>query len=371
VSPPGVQPHDSAAPAAGADAPVPASPGAPGTGAEWVPPPVDEGGEPRGGVVTGLLRFFVVPLVLVGASLAVFAGLGAVVGQGAPTKEKLLERVADGGKNERWQAAMELANRVAAGEVDLANDEALGAKAVEAFRRARDGGDDPRVLRYLSRFLAASPLPAAGEALADAAADAEPDVRLFAVEALARRGGAAGLEAVLPRLADADPGVRALAAYATGAIAEGEGVPEEAKQRAGASLRALLDEDLPDPRWNAALALARLGIPGGEDEIWRMLHRDYLRPLVAPAPSGAEALLSAEGADPSTPDAREDRVLCNALAAVWRRRDLSMIEAVRALADEDRSPTVKHQALRVREALDAEAKSKGAVPAPRAWPPAR
>jgi hypothetical protein len=366
VTAPPVPPKEpeSDAPAGAPDPSVPPPPAAD----PWTPPEVDRGeAAGSGGFLPGILRFFVVPLVLVGASLAVFAGLGALVKQGSTPTKDLLDRVAEGGKNERWQAAMELANRVVAGEVDPAADDALAERVVVAFRAAREGGDDPRVLHLLSRFLAASPREDAGAALAEAAGDANAGTRIFALDALARRGDASSLDAALARTGDTDPAVRAMAVYATGILAAAAPPGDTAAARAAEPLRAALGDDAVDVRWNATLALSRLGIPGGEDELWRMLHPEYLRRHVAPQESGAASLFSTEGADTASVEERTEGVLLNALSAVWRRRDVSMIEGVRALASAELGARVRDRALRTLEALEAEAKAKGGATAPRAW----
>ena len=103
-----------------------------------------------GGFLPGVLRFFVVPLLLVGASVAVFAGLGALVNRRPPSAEDLVASIAGGGKNARWQAAQDLSNLVYNREVDLARDERLATAVAEAFRKARADGDDPRVLQLLA-----------------------------------------------------------------------------------------------------------------------------------------------------------------------------------------------------------------------------
>jgi len=315
---------------------------------------------PRGGLIPGILRFFVVPLVLVGVSVALFAGLGALVGQGPPSTHDLLLRISEGGKNARWQAAMELSNRVYQGEVDLARDERLVLSIAEAFRRARVEGDDPRILRYLSRFLARSPLPAVAPVLEEAVGDGSPDVRMFAAEALAERGDPAALAVLLPRLSDTDAGVRTIAAWAVPLLASKGGADAAVAVRP-ALLRALGD-DAVDVRWNAALGLARLGAPGGEDQVWQMLHRESVRALVEAGATGGGGILSVEGADPATPAQLEERVVANAVSAVYLLRDRSMLDGVRRLAEADPSDRVRDFALKTVAALEEEVARRGPLP---------
>jgi hypothetical protein len=322
---------------------------------------------PRGGVLPGLLRFFVVPLVLVGASLAVFAGLGAVVGRGPPEAADLVARISTGGKNARWQAAQDLSNRVHRGEVDLRRDVRLAEAVAAAFSRARAEGDDPRVLQHLAVLLGRAAPAVGGPALAEALADGNPDVRVFVAAALGQAGDPGRLATLLPALGDPDAGVRAVAAFSCGALAEAAG-PEGREAGAAALLPGLADPEL-DVRWNAALALARLGRPEAADTVWSMLHRDYVRRnLRGEAPGGG--LLAPGGTDPAGPADREEAVVLNALSAAWRLRDRSMADGVRALAAGDPSDAVRDWAMRTASALEEEARARGPV-SQRTWTAAR
>ncbi len=317
---------------------------------------------PRG-FLPGVLRYFLVPLVLVGASLAIFAGLGTLVERGRRTDEDLLRSVVEGGKNARWQDAMELSNRVAA-DPALARDERLLPNVVEAFTRARREGDDPRIVGYLSRFLAASRTPSARAALEEALADGSPDVRVYVAWALGEVGDPGSLAALLPRLKDLDAGVRSVAAWAVASLVARAGDVELSP--AGPALREALGDTAADVRWNAALGLARLRLPGGEDILWRLLHRDYVRASLREAPSGVAALVARGGTDPATQEEREAAVVRNALSGAYRLRDRSMLEGVRRIAAEDADLGVREFALQAVRAIEEETKEKGPVPQ-RAW----
>jgi hypothetical protein len=314
-----------------------------------------------------VLRFFVVPLVLVGASLAIFAGLGALVGQGPPTPEDLVRQIAEGGKNARWQAAQELSNQVHAGQIDLRRDERLTNAVVEAFEKARASGDDVRVIQYLARLLGRARPDIAGPVLKRALVDGNPDVRLFVVGALADQGDPSDVEDLLARLDDGDPGVRAVAAFGAATVMAGP----DGSGRGRADWRATLAKALHDPevdvRWNAALGLARLGDPAGADLVWSMLHRDYVRANLKPAQGGG----GAESGGPVAGDpGREEEVVLNALSAAFRLRDRTMADGVKGLVDSDPSDTVKDWAMRASAELEREAREKGALPQ-RTWTAAR
>jgi hypothetical protein len=323
-----------------------------------------------------VLRFFVVPLLLVGASLAVFAGLGALVGQAPPTPEDLLRQVAEGGKNARWQAAQELCNQVNRGEVDLRRDERLSRAVAAAFEKARSSGDDPRVLELLAVLLGRARPDVTGPVLRGALADGSPDVRVFAVTNLAEQMDPCDVDALLARLDDLDPAVRAVAAYSAANVMAGAdgngpdgGVRGKPEWRA-ALAKALRDAEV-DVRWNAALGLARLGDPAGADLVWSMLHRDYVAAnLKAGDAPGASGFLALRGTDTAAPEEREMWVLLNALSAAFRLRDRSMADGVRALAASDPSYAVRNNALRAAESLDRESRDRGAV-AQRTWTAAR
>jgi hypothetical protein len=345
---------------------APAS-GGPVEGPEFRGPGVDTGDAP-GGALPGVLRFFVVPLVLVAASLAVFAGLGALVGQGPPAPADLVRTVAEGGKNARWQAAQELSNQVARGDLDLARDERLSRTVAEAFEKARLSGDDSRVIEHLALLLGRAHPAVASPVLRTALSDGNPDVRIFVIGALAQQQGAGDLDLLLARLDDLDPGVRAVAAFAAAGLAAREGA---AAERWSAPLRKALLDAAVDVRWNAALGLARLGDPAGADVVWNLIHRDYVRAnLQTGDGSGGAGFLALRGADPAGPEQREEAVVLNALSAAFLLKDRSMADGVKALASSDPSDAVRDWAMKAAEALDREAREKGPVPQ-RTWTAAR
>ena len=345
------------------------APGGAAEGPSFRGPNVDTGDvPPAAGFLPGVLRFFLVPLVLVAASLAIFAGLGAVVGKGPPTTEDIVRAIAEGGKNARWQAAQELSNQVARGEIDLRKDERLVHTVADAFEKARAGGDDPRVIQHLAVLLGRSGAPAARPALEKALADGNPDVRIFAVAALAEMGDPGTVDALLPRLEDLDPGVRAIAAFAVAGVAGrsgGRGTPE-----GRAALAKALRDPAVDVRWNAAFGLARLGDPAGADVVWSLLHRDFVRSNLVKGDGAGGGLLSPGGADPASPEEREERVVLNALSAAYRLKDRSMAEGIGALAASDPSDAVRDWAMRASAELDREVREKGPLPQ-RAWSAAR
>ena len=322
-----------------------------------------------GGLLPGILRFFVVPLLLVGASVAVFAGLGAIVGQAPPTAGDLVLGISAGGKNSRWQAAQELSNLVYRKEVDLGKDERLVRALVDAFQKARAEGDDPRVIQLLATLLGRSPAPLTGPALLQGLDDGNPDVRIYVAAALAEQGQEAALPSLRARTEDLDAGVRTMAVYAVAVVADRAGAVAAACS-GDALVKALQDSSM-DVRWNAALGLARLGRAEGADLVWDLLHRDFVRAnLQRGDGAGAAGLLGQQGSDPSTPDQVEERVVLNALSAAWRLKDRSMIEGARALAAGDPSAPVRDWAMRLQALLEEEARAKAPVAA-RAWTKAR
>ena len=358
------EPHPGPFEDAGPSSGVPSSDAPP----SYRAPGVMEEPEPRTGFLPGVLRFFVVPLVLVGASVGVFAVLGAVVNSEPSGPHELIRAIAEGGKNARWQAAQEISNLVHRGDLDLRRDESLTAALAEALERARATGDDPRVIQHLAVLLGRGhPVPAR-PALERALADGEPDVRIFALAALAELGEPGSLEAASHRLRDLDPAVRAMAAYAVPALMAKGGVEDAAAREAVAGV---LGDPEVDVRWNAALGLARLGDPAGAEVIWGMIHRDHVRPnLRSGDPGAGGGFLAPRGADPDSAADREDRVVLNALSAVYRLKDRSMLPGVRELAAADPSPAVQSWAMKTQALLEEEVRSRGAVPE-RSWTAAR
>jgi HEAT repeat protein len=128
---------------------------------------------------------------------------------------------------------------------------------------------------------------------------------------------------------DSDAGVRKMVVYALGALPGDTQVD---------TLRAALQDETADVRWNAAIALARHGRSEGASVLHQMLDRAYV-----------ERTVKREVRQDSDQDPIAD-VMISGIRAGAALRDASLKPAIEALSQQDRSMKVRQaafEALRV------------------------
>ncbi len=212
------------------------------------------------------LGFFILPMLLVFGAIGVFLLFGFIANEDKSVDEYLAE-VTGGGINEPWQGAFGLASK-------LAQDESLRKNPGVARRIASALGHPsaqaPRVRTFLLLALGSvgheSSIPIVVEYLDDP----NSDVRLNAVVAISSIGVPAAITTapqVAERLKDDDETVRGYSAYVLGTLENPEAITP---------LEVALNDPVGQVRWNAAVALARLGNDAGRAELHRMIDRDYL-----------------------------------------------------------------------------------------------
>jgi HEAT repeat protein len=276
------------------------------------------------------VQFFLIPLAVVGITVLVYLGFRMMLLGDERSAQEYLSEIRYGGANRRWPAAYELSRLMADPKV-RARDTSLAPALVDAFEHSKD--DDPRVRRYLALALGRldRPMPARGqELLVQALDDADSETRISAIWAL----GAAGASAVAPRLErmyqSDDAGIRKMTVYALGALPGQEQTP---------TLRAALNDPVPDVQWNAAVALARQGQRDGVPVIERMLDRNYVEHTVQ---------------IPSRPDMDVDPVadvMISGLQAAAALKDERLRGPVSSVSQQDRSLRVRQAALDALKAM--------------------
>jgi HEAT repeat protein len=228
-----------------------------------------------------------------------------------------------GGSNRRWPAAYELSRQMADPKVRA--DKTLAPALVKAFQES----NDPAVRRYLALAIGRLDPPLPAEAIADlthALDDPDGETRISVIWAL----GSSGDEAVVARLIplftaqDTDAGIRKMVVYALGALPGTTQI---------ATLRAALQDDTADVRWNAAVALSRKGNHEGVPVLKQMLDRGYVEQTVK-----RETRLD-DDVDPIAD------VLISGLRAAATLKDDALKPAVTALSQSDRSLKVRDAAL--------------------------
>jgi hypothetical protein len=280
-------------------------------------------------------QFFLVPLLIVGLCVAVYAGFGAVVRNPRGAREWLRD-IRDGGPNARNHAALKLVQELRAAERKLDPD--LGKDIIKLARGANPKVESDRELRvYLVTALGVLQDPETAEYLLELArADEDLDLRVAAIDALGALKDRDSLPTLVKLLDDPNPRVRKYAAFNAGAVAEkaeDRGVVEPLKK--------LLQDPAADVGWNAAFALAYfLGDGSGTDTLRKMLDRKYL----------GEAI---PASDPNR-DMLSGRAMVTACNAAAKLRDRSFLPLLRDLIDpaKERDPDVRFIANKAIHAIE-------------------
>ena len=127
-----------------------------------------------------------------------------------------------------------------------------------------------------------------------------------------------------------DAGVRKMVVYALGAL------PGDAQRE---TLRAALQDEQPDVRWNAAVGLARHGDREGAGVIRQMIDRDYVEHIVK------REVRQDQDLDPIA------EVMISGLHAAAALKDGTFREPIALLSQQDRSMKVRQAALEALKAI--------------------
>jgi HEAT repeat protein len=283
-----------------------------------------------------LFQFFLVPLLIVGVCVLLYAFLAYVVAN-PRTPQDWLQDIKEGGPNTRNHATLKLAESIRRMETP---DLSLTPEIMALFREVRP--DDPErgqkinMRAYLAACLGSLRDPRACELLVEAArSDPRVDTRAACIDALGAIKEPWTLAELVKLLDDGEGAIRKYAAFNAGAVAEkAEGEPRAA---AAAALRAKLADPQPDVGWNAAFALAYfLGDRSGTDTLKKMLDRKYLGEVIRNDPQALELGGRAVG------------IACQAAAKL---KDESFLPALRKLTDDRTEPDpnvrfLAHKAIR-------------------------
>ncbi len=270
------------------------------------------------------VQFFLIPLLVVGATVLVYVGFRSLLSEGR-TAEEYLTDIRSGGSNRRWPAAYELSRLMA----DPAFVEREGAKLAPELTKAfaESGNDDPRVRQYLALTLGrlTPPIPAeARTLLIGALNDQDSQTRISAIWALGSTGDASAAADIERQYQSEDAGVRKMAVYALGSMPVGTGNDILVKA---------LEDGQADVQWNAAIALARHGRHEGVPVLRRMLDRAYVERNVTRQPQPREDV------DPV------GEVMISGLRAIAALKESALSDQVRALSTEDHDLKVRQAAI--------------------------
>jgi HEAT repeat protein len=270
------------------------------------------------------VQFFLIPLLVVGATVLVYVGFRGLLSEDRSAEEYLID-IRSGGSNRRWPAAYELSRLMADPEFAKKEEARLAPELTKAFAESK--GDDPRVRQYLALTLGrlTPPLsPEARQLLVEALDDPDSQTRISAIWAL----GSAREASTAPELArmyrSDDAGVRKMAIYALGSLPADVG---------NDTLVAALEDPEADVQWNAAIALARHGRHDGVPVLRRMLDRAYVERNVTRQQHAREEV------DPV------GEVMISGLRAIAALKESTLSEQVRALSTDDQNLKVRQAAI--------------------------
>src|SRR4029453_16864252 len=88
------------------------------------------------------VQFFLIPLLVVGATVLVYIGFRSLLSEDRSAEEYLTD-IRPGGSNRRWQEAYELSRLMANPELVRREEAILAAELTKAFGESKN--DDPRV----------------------------------------------------------------------------------------------------------------------------------------------------------------------------------------------------------------------------------
>jgi hypothetical protein len=286
------------------------------------------------------VQFFLIPLLVVGAIVLVYAGFRSLLTEDRSAAEYLSD-IRSGGTNRRWPAAYELSRMMSDPSFVKREQATLGPDLVKTFRdlKMEDSAGwcaysaCPPVRRYLALALGRlrPPLPPdTVPALTDALSDTDSETVINSIWAL----GALGDLSVVPQLeqkySSTDAGVRKMAVYALGSLPGDVGTDTLVKA---------LNDEQPDVQWNAAVALARHSHHEGVPILKRMLDRDYVQRTVKRQQTADEEV------DPV------GEVMITGLRAIAALRETTLTEPVKALSQNDTSLKVRQAALETLKAV--------------------
>jgi HEAT repeat protein len=286
--------------------------------------------KPLAGAPAIAVQFFLIPLLVVGATVLVYVGFRSLLSEDRSAEEYLTD-IRSGGSNRRWPAAYELSRLMADPEFAKKEEAKLAPELVKAFAESKE--DDPRVRQYLALTLGrlTPPLPAeARQLLIEALGDRDSQTRISAIWALGSTGDVSVVTDIERMYGSEDAGVRKMAVYALGSMPANAG---------NETLVKALEDNQADVQWNAAIALARHGRHEGVHVLRRMLDRAYVERNVTRQQQAREEV------DPV------GEVMISGLRAIAALRESALLSQVKALSTDDENLRVRQAAIETLKTL--------------------
>ena len=209
--------------------------------------------------------FFLIPF-MIAVFGAVFFLLFKFVTYETNNAEDLLNQVKIGSASKRWQSAFELAKILNNPEAEPLTD-SFKDQLTSAYERSIH--DDPLVRSYLAMAMGATKDSIFGDILIDGLKDESLETRIAAIQSLGMIQYSTAVNPINSLIQNTDThSERLTATIALGMIGDKTAVPY---------LTLLLEDEEANIRWDAAIALAKMGDNSGANIIEGLLDREYLK----------------------------------------------------------------------------------------------
>lgn len=202
---------------------------------------------------------FIFPLVIAVGMAVLLCGVVLLTTEN-DTPQTLISAIKSGSPSRRWQKAFELSNELNRPDIAKKIDPAILNEII--FILKDEQNFDPKTRNYMAIALGRFNIPVVVQTLKEALSDPSEDVRLSALWSLGTLQARECADEVKKFLEADRSEFRKIAAYVLGAMGDASAIP---------SIQKLLNDPSHDVRWNAALALARLGNDGGQDILLQMV----------------------------------------------------------------------------------------------------
>lgn len=215
-------------------------------------------------IYTLFYSFFLVPF-MIAIFGAVFFLLFRFITYETNDASELLNQVKIGSATKRWQSAFEL-SKVLNNPETIPHDISFKNQMISAYDHAIN--DDPLVRAYLAIAMGATGDQFYGNDLVEGLKDEARESRLAAIQAVGMVREENAVMKLIEIINDSDHQDERLAAtMSLGFIGDDRSIPK---------LNELLADDEPNIRWDAAIALAKMGEDSSVPVIENLMDRDYL-----------------------------------------------------------------------------------------------
>ena len=208
--------------------------------------------------------FFLIPF-MIAVFGAIFFLLFKFITFETDDASELLNQVKIGSASKRWQSAFEL-SKVFNTPEKIPTDPSFKNQMVSAYNHSIH--DDPLVRAYLALAMGVTRDKFYSDALLTGLDDDNRESRLAAIQAVGMIGTKTATAHLQELASKADyPDERLAATISLGLVGDSKSIP---------LLQKLLDDEEPNIRWDAAIALAKMGDTSGAYIIANLLDRNYL-----------------------------------------------------------------------------------------------